>query len=120
MKFEMNNRTWEIKELSQEEIRKHIVDYKYDGQPQEVRYCGQTYFTEQTIYLDKDLHPEEKMHTLIHELAHCYIGSFITNQDDKSYSEEDVVDIVSNSYFVILEIVIGFLMENGRENGSNE
>lgn len=45
----MNNRTWEIKELSQEEIRKHIVDYKYDGQPQEVRYCGQTYFTEQTI-----------------------------------------------------------------------
>ena len=31
MKFEMNNRTWEIKELSQEEIRKHIVDYKYDG-----------------------------------------------------------------------------------------
>lgn len=56
----MNNRTWEIKELSQEEIRKHIVDYKYDGQPQEVRYCGQTYFTEQTIYLDKDLHPEEK------------------------------------------------------------
>ena len=111
----MNNRTWEIKELSQEEIRKHIVDYKYDGQPQEVRYCGQTYFTEQTIYLDKNLHPEEKMHTLIHELAHCYIGSFITNQDDKSYSEEDVVDIVSNSYFVILEIVIKYLMKNGEK-----
>ena len=111
MKFEMNKRTWEIKELSQEEIRKHIVDYKYDGQPQEGRYYGQTYFDEQTIYLDKDLHPEEKMHTLIHELAHCYIGSFITSQDDISYSEEDVVDIVSNSYFVILEIVIGYLME---------
>lgn len=107
----MNKRTWEIKELSQEEIRKHIVDYKYDGQPQEGRYYGQTYFDEQTIYLDKDLHPEEKMHTLIHELAHCYIGSFITSQDDISYSEEDVVDIVSNSYFVILEIVIGYLME---------
>ena len=37
MKFEMNNRTWEIKELSQEEIRKHIVDYKYDGQPQDAK-----------------------------------------------------------------------------------
>lgn len=81
MKFEMNNRTWEIKELSQEEIRKHIVDYK-------------------------------------HELAHCYIGSFITNQDDKSYSEEDVVDIVSNSYFVILEIVIEYLMEKGRKKNN--
>lgn len=111
MTFHMNNRIWDIKELSQEEIRKHIADYKYDGQPQEVRYCGQTYFTEQTIYLDKDLHPEEQVHTLIHELAHCYIGSFITNQDDKSYSEEDVADIVSNSYFIIHGIVDKYLLK---------
>ena len=115
MEFKMNNRTWEIKELSQEEIRKHIVDYKYDGKPVETgRYYGQTYFDEQTIYLDKDLHQEQKMQTLIHELGHCYIGTFITHQD-KNYNEEEVANIVSNSYFVILEIVIGYLMEKGRK-----
>ena len=35
MKFKMNDRTWEIKEISQEEIRQHIIDYKYDGVPVE-------------------------------------------------------------------------------------
>ena len=33
MKFKMNDREWEIIELSQEEIRQHIIDYKYDGNP---------------------------------------------------------------------------------------
>jgi hypothetical protein len=41
----MNDRTWEIKEISQEEIRQHIEDYKYDGKPSEIgKYYGQTYF----------------------------------------------------------------------------
>ena len=115
MKFEMNNRTWEIKELSQEAIRKHIVDYKYDGQPQEGRYYGQTYFSEQTIYLDKDLHPEQKIQTLIHELVHCYIGSFITIQGNTSYTEEDVADIISNSHSIIHGIVDKYLLKNKLE-----
>lgn len=31
MKFKINGRTWKIKELSQEEIRQHKANYKYDG-----------------------------------------------------------------------------------------
>ena len=63
MKFVINNRTWEIIELSQEEMRQHIIDYKYDGEPQQGRYYGQTYYDEQKIYIDKDLHPEQKRQT---------------------------------------------------------
>lgn len=61
MKFKMNDRTWKIIELSQEEIKKHKANYKYDGEPVEVgRSYGETYFDEQTIYIDKDLHKEQK------------------------------------------------------------
>ena len=33
-KFKMNNRNWEIEELSQEQMREKFKDYKYDGEPQ--------------------------------------------------------------------------------------
>lgn len=108
MKFKMNNRTWEIKELSQDEIRQHIVDYKYDGNPLDGRYYGQTYFDEQIIYLDKNLHPEQKRQTLMHELAHCYIGSFITFSN-KQYTEEEVADIIGNSIDIVYSIVEKYL-----------
>ncbi len=104
MKFKMNNREWEIIELSQDEIRQHIIDYKYDGEPDDGKYYGQTYFDEQKIYIDKNLHKEQKKQTLIHELGHCYIGCYITHQN-KSYDEEDAVNLISNSYDVIHEIV---------------
>lgn len=35
MKFKMNNREWEVKELSQEEMREKFREYKYDGEPKE-------------------------------------------------------------------------------------
>lgn len=104
MKFKMNGRTWEIKELSQEEIKQHIIEYKYDGQPADGRYYGQTYFDEQIIYLDRDMHEEQKRQTLMHELGHCYIGSFITHQN-KEYDEETVVNLISNSHDIIHKIV---------------
>lgn len=105
MKFKMNNREWEIKELTQEEIRQHIIDYKYDGEPIEYgRYYGQTYLDEQIIYLDKHLHPEQKKMTLMHELMHCYIGCYIVT-DGQTYTEEDLCNISANSHDIIHEIV---------------
>ena len=110
MKFKMNDRTWEIKELTQDEIKQHIVDYKHDGPPGDGRYYGQTYFDEQTIYLDKDIHKEQKRFTLMHELGHCYIGTFITHQN-KEYDEESVVNLISNSHDIIHKIVEDYFKE---------
>ena len=103
MKFKMNNREWEIKELNQEDIRQHIINYKYDGELGQGKYYGLTYMDEQTIYIDCDLHIEQKKQTLMHELMHCYIGCYITHQAQQ-YTEEDLCNISANSHDIIHKI----------------
>lgn len=105
MKFKMNNRIFEIIELSQEEMKQHVKDYKWDGEPIEFgRYYGQTYLDEQKIYIDKDLCLDQKKQTLKHELMHCYIGCYLFNAE-KEYTEEDFCDISANSHNIIHKIV---------------
>lgn len=104
MKFKMNNREWEIIEISQDEIREKFKEYKYDGEPQLGKYFGLTYMDKQKIYIDKDLHIEQKKQTLMHELMHCYIGVYLFNNSNK-YDEEDLCNISANSHDIIHEIV---------------
>ena len=103
MKFKINNKNWEIKELSQEEMREELKKHN-DSITEFGKYYGLTYADIQTIFLDKDLCSDRKRSTLLHELGHCYIITYITHQD-KNYNEEDVVDIISNSHDIIREIV---------------
>ena len=103
MKFKMNNKTWEIKELSQQEMREELKKNN-DTLTEYGKYFGLTYADIQTIFLDKDLCQERKRSTLKHEIGHCYIVTYITHLD-RNYSEEDVVDIISNSHDIIREIV---------------
>lgn len=108
MKFKMNDREWEIVELSQDDMRQVFKDYKWDGEPKEGRYFGLTYFDCQKIYIDKDLCMGQKIQTLAHELMHCYIGSYISNSSLKTYTEEDLCDICANSYLMIDNIIFDF------------
>lgn len=108
MKFKINNRMWNIEEKSQSEI-KSIQNQRKANEEENIkslstRYYGITYCDIMQIYIDKDLPVERKKSTLIHELTHCYIDNYITHSE-KEYSEEDVADIVSNSYEIIHEIV---------------
>lgn len=103
MKFKINNKNWQIKELSQEEMKEELK--KHCEMPTEQgKYFGLTYFDVQIIFLDKDLCLDRKKSTLLHELGHCYIGTYITHTE-KQYNEEDVVDILSNSHDIIRNIV---------------
>lgn len=108
MKFKINNREWVIQELSQREIKE--IQNKRNGNKEDnlesvnPRYYGVTFCDELKIILDKDLPIDRKRATLIHELTHCYIDNYITHSD-KEYIEEDVADIVSNSYDIIHEIM---------------
>lgn len=77
MNFVMNGRTWKIVELSQDKIREEYKKYKYDGEPEQGKYFGLTYFDSQTIYVDADLHIQQKKQTLRHELMHCYLGCYV-------------------------------------------
>lgn len=112
MNFIMNDLPWQIIETSQEEMKK-IQNIKKANEEENVksvmpRYFGITYFDDLIIYLDKNIDFDMKIKTLKHELAHCYIGCYITHQE-KNYDEEMVADIVSNSHSIISEIVNDYL-----------
>ena len=112
MNFIMNDLPWQIIETSQEEMKK-IQKTKKANEEENVksvmpRYFGITYFDDLIIYLDKNINFDMKIKTLKHELAHCYIGCYITHQE-KNYDEEMVADIVSNSHSIISEIVDDYL-----------
>lgn len=114
MKFEINKMTWEIIEKTQAEIKEEINrrESNEEENPKNIarRFFGITYSDDLIIYLDKDLPYERKRRTLIHELAHCYIGSYITHQE-KEYDEEMVADIVCNSFDIINEIIERYFKE---------
>lgn len=97
MKFKMNNRTYEIKEVSQEDLRQEIGEIEGD-------YFGLTLPKNQEIWLWKELNNEQKRITLIHELSHCYMFNHITF-NKTNFSEDDWADITANSHDIIHKIV---------------
>lgn len=116
MKFKINNREWTIIETSQKSI-KNMQNIRRANKEEnlesiDTRYYGITYCDIQKIYIDKDLPADRKKATLIHELTHCYIDNYITHCE-RQYSEEDVADIVANSYDIIHGIVEQYERNNG-------
>ena len=106
MSFEMNGRKWDIVEgafqqakevMSKGELGFQIQDMQWFG-----GYCD---FTSQTIFINSNLCDEAKIHTLLHELCHCYIVSYIKTTVELEYYEEVVCDIVANSHYIIHDIV---------------
>ena len=120
MKFKMNDREWEIIELSQEDVQKHFKDYKWDGEPLKGKYFGLTYFDEQKIYIDKDLHVQQKVQTLLHELMHCYIGSYLSSSQEQMFNEELVCDISANSHIMISNIICKYFNINKSRVNAND
>lgn len=108
MIIEINNISWEIEELTQEQIK--IIQNERNAKEDENiksisdRYLGITYTDINKIYIDKNLPEDRKRKTLLHELTHCYIESFITHTE-KQYTEEEVADIVANSFYIIKDII---------------
>lgn len=101
MIFEMNGRKWTIKEVPQEEM---WVEAKQEQDTGEY-FFGKTIFHKQEIWLDKDISEEQKRKTLIHELVHCYTGSYFTFSSLNGQDEDLWCDIMSNSFDIITEIV---------------
>lgn len=109
MKFKMNDITFTIKEVSQKEYKELRIkeDEEEDVEISDVKkgvYQGATHHTRGVIYIDKNLPHDIKRKTVIHELTHCYIREYVTHEE-KTYNEEDVADLVSNSHDIIHRIV---------------
>jgi len=110
MKFKMNNREWEIKEVNQDKMR----ELENDDDKRNT-YYGLTTYENQTIWIWEDLHPNQKRQTLIHELFHCYVGCYYSFQETV-YTEELVCNLVGNSHDIIHKIVKEYFEEAERED----
>jgi Zn-dependent peptidase ImmA (M78 family) len=109
MKFKINNRQWEIKEVESDFLLK-----KYKEYDEQALYCfGMTKYEIQTIFINKDMNKEVKKQTLYHELMHCYIWSYANIHSE--YTEEELCDLSSNSHDIIHKIVEEYLVEKVKE-----
>lgn len=102
MKFKINNTEWLIEEVDEATINNEM---KSDGT------LGVTIYRTQTIMLLKD--QANIIKTLKHELTHVWLYEYGHNQnDDKTFSYEDVCEVVASSNDFINEIVKEYLEKN--------
>ena len=99
MKFEMNGRTFTIKHASENELWGEIGEQN----KKDSNYFGRFRPYDQEILLSDELSKEQERYTLIHELTHCYIWTYMSKFD--SLEEEDICNIHMNSHDIIHKIV---------------
>lgn len=106
MKFKINNTEWTIEEVDEATINNEM---KSDGT------LGVTIYRTQIIMLLKDQANITK--TLRHELTHVWLYEYGHNQnDDKTFSYEDVCEVVASSNDFINEVVQAYLKQNIEED----
>lgn len=94
-KFKINNTEWSIEEVDEATINNEM---KADGT------LGVTIYKTQKIMLLKD--QANIIKTLKHELTHVWLYEYGHNQnDEKTFSYEDVCEVVASSNDFINEIV---------------
>lgn len=98
-KFKINNTEWSIEEVDEATINNEM---KADGT------LGVTIYKTQKIMLLKD--QANIIKTLKHELTHVWLYEYGHNQnDEKTFTYEDVCEIVASSNDFINEIVNQYL-----------
>lgn len=103
MKFKINNTEWTIEEVDEATINNEM---KSDGT------LGVTIYKTQTIMLLKD--QANIIKTLKHELTHAWLYEYGHNQnEDKTFTYEDVCEVVASSNDFINEIVEQYKAQNG-------
>jgi hypothetical protein len=102
MKFKINNTEWTIEEVDEATINNEM---KSDGT------LGVTIYKTQKVMLLKD--QANIIKTLKHELTHVWLYEYGHNQnDDKTFTYEDVCEVVASSNNFINEIIKEYLEQN--------
>ena len=104
MKFKINNTEWTIEEADEATIKNEMENNN--------ETLGVTLYKTQTIMLLKD--QANIIRTLKHELTHVWLYEYGHNQnDDKTFSYEDVCEVVASSNDFINEVVKQYKEQNG-------
>lgn len=102
MKFKINNTEWTIEEVDEATINNEM---KSDGT------LGVTIYKTQKVMLLKD--QANIIKTLKNELTHVWLYEYGHNQnDDKTFTYEDVCEVVASSNNFINEIIKEYLEQN--------
>lgn len=103
MKFKINNTEWTIEEVDEATINNEM---KADGT------LGVTIYKTQKVMLLKD--QANIIKTLKHELTHVWLYEYGHNQnDDKTFTYEDVCEVVASSNDFINETIKQYKQNNG-------
>lgn len=109
IKFKINNHTWSIKEKTSEEL---LEMYSKEHSTANVSYLfGVTWCSQQEIWINKNSCEEQRIKTLKHELAHCYMWEYGMYYAD-NYNEEIICDLIATSNEFINEVVEKYKKEN--------
>ena len=99
-KFKIKNHIWKV------EIMPEICLLKeyHKRQPEAYACLGLTFYKDHKIWIAEDLHEDEKIRTLRHELTHCYIWeNGFYNVDFNN--EELICDFVASISGFISEVI---------------
>lgn len=91
--MKINNTEWTIKEVESLDSNLFLDNKICFG------VCNHAYHT---IYIDKNLNRSSKFNTLVHELTHAYIYSYLLSKPE-SYTEEELCQFVSHYAARILQ-----------------
>lgn len=108
MKFKMNDKDWNIKEVSKFEI---IDFYKSVTSNEDIETVyGLTDFENKRVYINMQICKQKKTHTLMHELMHVYIEEYCCPKNE--YDEEELCNFSANSHDIIHKIVEEYFKED--------
>ncbi|MDO4282360.1 MAG: hypothetical protein Q4D02_01875 [Clostridia bacterium] len=109
MKFKINDMTYKIIEVNEEELKNNYLKEHPNAKKEEIYIFGNTNYTEHIIRLCKELNPEEKIRTLKHELCHCWMWN-TANSNQIEYNEEYICEVVAHSNDFINKVVEKYKM----------
>lgn len=102
MKFRMNEKDWEIREISNAEM-----NVMCGSDLKETFTHGVTQYSNLVIFLNEEA--PDKRKTLYHELTHCFMYEYGHNQHQKEFNFEDVCEISACSHDIIHNIAEEYL-----------
>lgn len=107
MNFKMNELEWTIKYASAEEVKAMFTDDNPDSY-----YFGCMTRSTQEILINKDVPKDKQRQTLYHELMHCYIYCYLSDEMGINDLEEGICDISAKSHNMIHKIADDFFKED--------
>ena len=107
MKFIINNSEWKIIEQNSNVM---LEKYKEDVDDRVTFAFGLTIFSKHEIWINKEMHSDQKIRTLKHELTHCFIYNYGL-YNVPNFNEEMACDLVASINDFVNEIVEKFKKE---------